>query len=181
MAVDFEEILAGGHGAKWDRFAYISDAPNFGNPFGLHAYQFHRAAEVLVSAWHASPSHVLELPIAFVCRHYIELSLKSAWEDCGRAGYEYNDIPLTHDLSKLWKPVRSFCIEHAIFSSDDELVGKFEEVLVFLNELDQKSTAFRYPMDGQETHVVIDVPKLWQAMDLCSTFFLGLDAMTSQY
>lgn len=181
MTIDFEEILTRGYGTKWEKFAHISDAPNFGNPFGLHAYQFRRAAEVLVEAWSNSRGHSLELPIAYTCRHYLELSLKSAWEACGRVGFDDSTIPATHDLLVLWKPLRDFCVAHAIFSEDDELVCRFVDILAFLNDLDQKSIVFRYPMSDRRTHVVVDVPKLWEAMDLCTTFFFGLDAMTSQY
>jgi hypothetical protein len=180
MAIDFEEILTRGIGAKWEVFAHVSDSPNFGNPFALHAYQFRCAAEQLIEAWEGTSSHSLDVPIAYLCRHYLELSLKSAWETGGGVGFGA-PVPMTHDLSALWMPLRKFCLEHSIFTEDDEFVASFEGILVFLNDLDKNSTAFRYPMIDRSTHVVVDVPRLRKAMDLCTTFFYGLDAMMTEY
>jgi len=168
-------------GTQWEKFAHVSNSPNLGNDFGQMAYAFERAAEVLFGQWESGRGHNLEIPIAYLCRHRLELSIKSAWEEACGIGFDEGTPPRDHNLTRLWMPVQEFCESKGILHAEDNYVAQFRDILAFLDELDARSTAFRYPLDDRANHISVDVPRLWRAMDLCDTIFFGLDAMMDQY
>jgi hypothetical protein len=179
------EILASAddefRGTEWEKFANASRAAYLGNQFGEMAYRFERAAQVLVEQWDHVRGHNLDVPIAYLCRHRLELSIKAAWEDANRLGFDGGDPPRDHGLTDLWIPLQKFCEGIGIIHEEDEFVGKFREILAFLDDIDRRSTSFRYPLDDRNSQIVVDIPKLWNAMDVCDTLFFGLDAMMDQY
>ena len=97
------------YGTPWEKFAHLSDAPNLGSGFDLVAFYFRRAAEALAEHEDLARHRHFEMPITFLCRHYIELSLKGAWEDAQGLGFDGGIPPRDHSLLKLWEPVQSFC------------------------------------------------------------------------
>ncbi len=166
---------------RWEKFAHFSDAPNLGNKLGYHVYSFRRGAEVLVSKWTESSDHTLDLPVAYLCRHYVELALKSLCEEARTIGSGAPEPPAVHGLSELWRPTRVFLQNIGIVHNEDDYLLRFEEVIEFLDKIDGRSVVFRYPLNKRKWHVVIDIPKLWGAIQVCDTVFCGLSTEIDQY
>jgi len=127
-----------------------------------YAYGYKQALNILIENFENSESQLafkdLVFPIFFLYRHLTELLLKEILH----AYFEYKSIkikiPDIHDLSLLWKDVKPIINEiffdekvgyllknRTNFTKTD--VNKLNHQIKRLNFIDNKSFAFRYPVD----------------------------------
>lgn len=178
---DFEELLRIA-GTTWEQFHKPSRYPTTRNGFEYIAYSFGRASEELIERWKNTRSDVFEYPIAFLCRHRIELSLKSLWVTCRAIGFSVDGPDGVHTLPKLWHPVRDFCVAINVLQSSDEFLDGFDRFLEYLDGIDGNSTAFRYPLKGTfGIELAVDVEALERSIEASDVFFFGLNEMLAQY
>ena len=83
-------------------------------------------------------------PYLFICRHTLELMLK-AIVMLGQQDMDLtSDLPVTHDLAKLW--TRAFPIIKLSEMCDDHEIGAAKKVVNEYHQVDQNSYSFRYPV-----------------------------------
>ncbi|WP_444998444.1 hypothetical protein [Aliikangiella sp. IMCC44359] len=128
----------------------------------------------------------LIFPIVFLYRHYIELRLKSLLHDGYRLLDRAHKPKAVHQLSKLWPRVRNILEElwpdddSTALHSMDLLIKQFEEV-------DPRSTSFRYPKDFKGNNSVkLEQPKvnlrnLAEVMNSISIILEGSAGAISEY
>lgn len=90
----------------------------------------------------------LFMPMCYLYRNSIELAMKEILlEECS---YDFQQsIKLIndgkHNLSKLWKAIKTDIIQHANASEDDLTIINAEKYIKQLHEIDSSSDKFRYP------------------------------------
>jgi hypothetical protein len=116
-------------------------------------------------------------------RQWIELGLKSIWQQSVRLGAPFGSVPKAHDLIKLWSRERPWFVENGFFSSNDEFVESAERIFSILNNLDPDGTAFRYPPTELPHSDILNLSldDFERAIDEVDTIFIGLGAMLDQY
>jgi hypothetical protein len=90
----------------------------------------------------------LAYPVVFVYRHHLELALKYVIRLANRVlghAVEHSD---EHDLRKLWKEARSL-LEQLYPGEEPQAIDGSENLIHQLAEVDERSFAFRYPVDRQ--------------------------------
>jgi hypothetical protein len=153
-------------------------APSLGN----YATKFKEAADVLVREA-AAGNAVLDqmiIPIVFLYRQYIELSLKEiimfGREVVGTGtGYPAN----SHDLKELWKETLSLLTAHYGADIPSE-AGNVTSCIEDIHAHDPKSFSFRYPTDKTGKPSLsgiqhINIRNLYETMDRLASF---LDCMS---
>lgn len=92
------------------------------------------------------PEYLTALPLLFLSRHIVELSLKSVIRT------SHHKVKKSHKLMGLWNDAASAC-KSVLPSNEYESVKEFIE---FLGHLDPRGTAFRYspPQDNREPELV---------------------------
>lgn len=178
---DFQELLRP-RGTAWEDFQKPTSYQYLRNGFGYLAYSFESAAEELMGRWRERRSDVLEFPLAFLCRHQIELELKALWIACADVGFSGGAPEGVHHLPELWSPVREFCESVGLIHPGDAFVQGFDQFLTYLDGIDRHSTTFRYPTRKTfKVEFAVDVEALWRSMEACQILFFGLNEMISQY
>ena len=144
-------------------------------------YAFKSALEAVFEE-HFKRAHIdlLEYPLAYLARHYIELSLKSVWARCQSEGLLDSDPPWTHSLAEIWTPVRKTLVEAGISAFEDDFSKSFEKTLEHFDDVDRKSDGFRYPATNPARLRSVDSSLLAQELDRVTVFFYGLDAIMDQ-
>lgn len=145
------------------------------------------AANTLVD--HAVASRValdwVAFPIAFLYRHYVELSLKAILIDAGNLLDRPQDPGNSHRLLDLWGKLRPLLEEISPGENPDfldrsgGLIGEFES-------LDPGSYAFRYPVDtagrpSLPADTGINIRQMKAVMAELAILFDGAGAMISEY
>ncbi len=122
---------------------------NVPNAFSRYAEGYKRAADVLVetSANTTYDSNMLAYTILFCYRHYVELRLKEIVVTAGELLNQELALPMNHDLVQLWRTVRPLLEQVWDISGPDADFDAIDDVVKQLNRLDQRSYAFRYPVD----------------------------------
>lgn len=85
----------------------------------------------------------LVFPIAFLCRHSLELRLKELI-DTGNRSLAMNEGPFGHDLQRLWQSCRRVILK-AWPNTPDSQFSFIDELIIGLVAVDPESTSFRYP------------------------------------
>jgi hypothetical protein len=113
-----------------------------------YAVSYRTAADALAEQfppWRPAPNG-MPLPILFLYRHYIELSLKGILRDCRELLDNEGKMASGHDLGRLWESARTELLRVYPQESHDWL-GRAQVLIAQFEELDPFSTAFRYPVD----------------------------------
>lgn len=115
----------------------------------LYERGYKRAAEFLLQgAVDQHPCHPLILPILFLYRHYVELSLKSALRDASQFMIDATVPACDHNLLKLWKQLKGI-LPVAWPQAPPDQVEAVEACINEMCEHDPASMAFRYPTDRE--------------------------------
>lgn len=110
-------------------------------------------------------------PIAFLCRHYIEIELKQTIALASLMGFANKNKRFGHKLTPLWLEVLH-CVENA---RGKETRTDFESdlghLITFFEQVDPQADGFRYPKNMNErahwaNSFEIDVAKLKRDIDL---------------
>lgn len=134
----------------------------YNDPTEIYICGYKESADLLVEnvSTRKGSADSLIFPIVFLYRHYIELRLKSLLHDGHRLLDRAHKPKAVHQLSKLWPQVRGILEElwpdgdSADLQAMDLLIEQFEEV-------DPRSTSFRYPKDLKGNNSVkLEQPKL---------------------
>jgi hypothetical protein len=123
------------------------------------------------------PIDVLVYPVVFLYRQYLELRLKELIIVGARLHHESADVPIKHDLLKLWALVRPRLEEVWPTESTREYNEAVEEGLRQFCDVDPGSYAFRYPVDNKGVPVLgcIDHINLRQVKDVIAGISTVLD------
>lgn len=114
----------------------------------------------------------LVYPILFLYRHHTELQLKFIIELGKEDNIEHNIRKLrgSHKLIELWEVARG--ILKAEFDDDDSNLGKIDNILNQLDQIDPNSFSFRYPQDikNNEPYLpsglhYVNLINLWEKLD----------------
>lgn len=144
---------------------------------GSYAAKFKDAADVLVrqaAAGDATLDSVI-IPIVFLYRHYLELTLKEiirfGREVVGTGkGYPTNE----HDLTKLWKETLSLLTQHYGPQVPPE-TANITPCIEDLHAYDPRSFSFRYPTDKHGQPYLkevrhINIRNLYEVMERLASF-----------
>jgi hypothetical protein len=111
--------------------------------WGAMAFEFRRAAETVAKA-HAPTEPAPLMALLTLCRHHLELALKTAI-DAARP------VPPTHDLRQLWELAQPVMRESAGDRWDAAEAGHLELVLGEFEQVDPDGQAARYPTSRKGT------------------------------
>ena len=125
-------------------------------------------------------------PILFLCRQFIELSLKEILFFGQKLSDEPFNIPNSHKLNSLWEKARDV-LENELPHDDRKTLDAVENMIMELHEIDSSSVSFRYPLDTngrpslpEDLHY-IDMEQLQLGMESLGNFFSGVtDALDEQ-
>src|SRR3990172_1559481 len=155
-----------------------------GNDWDTYALGYKLAADNLVETMPSSPVFLrdaLAYPILFLYRHYFELRLKELLhESCDFLDMPA-DIPLKHDLMRLWSTVRpnvESILPSQHFKADNDAI---QQRLAELSALDPKSLSFRYPSDPVEKAHSVNMSHIKQVVQAMSDILDTFSAAISQY
>lgn len=166
---------------------YISSA------FISYSQAYMEAADRLGQTLRVHSFDTLTLPIVFLYRHYVELTLKDL---IIQGAKKYNkpstpykvEIPKTHRIDNLWQKLKPM-LQQTHSPEKSEEIEVVEACIWELSRLDEGSFSFRYPVDTQKDpkptlknnpHLqdleYIDVHHLAEKMESINAFF-GLSSM----
>jgi hypothetical protein len=117
-------------------------------------------------------------PVAYLYRHYIELSLKQICRK-GSVLFERRIVPKSnHDLKGLWETAKEV-IDEVTTDGDKHHVARAEEIILEFVQLDAGSTAFRYAKQRDGTLSItatqhINVRVLYEAMQVLGIVLEGV-------
>lgn len=152
----------------------------------IHADAFREAADMIVDTLrdgqYLFPPDKFFLPIAFLYRHAIELTLKEAVENAIRIGLidsneRTKEVIGGHSLHRIWNILKPAIVEFYP-KTDEDSEEDAERIILQFHELDKSGQAFRYPKskDGRPSFEgvtnlprIVDLVKLKEvAVGLCS-------------
>lgn len=126
--------------------------------WSIYAQGYRRAADALVDLVEGEPpDDVLLLPIVFLYRHFVELTLKDIClklVSLCHVAFDPKQIT-THKLVPLWEFLKAHmnCIRDEM--QDKEIVPALDKLLGELSDLDPDSMHFRYAVDKNFDNVVL--------------------------
>lgn len=152
-----------------------------------YARGYQAAYERLFETWdtHWLKTDPIIYPLAFLCRQYLELSIKDLIQQSQNLLQLPEDWPKVHKIDVLWNALRP--LVRKIWENDpEETLDHVEALILEFASLDKYSMTFRYPTDRDENlHLPefksLDVAALQAAMKQLSAFFEGLSCGTSEY
>lgn len=158
------------------------------DPTELYIAGYKEAADLLVDSVseRKGAADSLIFPIVFLYRQYIELRLKSLIRD-GKSliDKEYKEKP-EHRLGPLWLQVKVLFDE--IFSdADPEIDRAIESLIQQFEEVDPRSTTFRYPKDFKGNNSLnINTPRvnlrnLYEVVNAMYIILEGSSALIGEY
>lgn len=122
---------------------------NYHSPsLGWVASSYKEGAEALARAT-ADGNAVLDfaiLPIVYLYRHYVELTLKDLIDTARRVEREGSGYPEHHNLKNLWMEAKRLIRKHYGQNTPEEL-DHVEPYIIELHMHDSRSESFRYPTD----------------------------------
>jgi hypothetical protein len=126
--------------------------------WAVYADGYRKAADVLVDKVEGEPpDDVLLLPIVFLYRHFVELTLKDLFlrlVSLCHIGVYPKQIT-KHHLIPLWEFVKAHlhCIRAEM--DDEEIVPALDKLITELSDLDPDSMHFRYAVDREFADMVL--------------------------
>ncbi len=155
------------HNKTWENFC------------GVYGEAFNLLAEKLLAEWHGSR---LAIPLFFLCRHSVELSIKSAINEYAQSAGEIPDIQ-GHSLLRLWNELMRQSAA-AGYRNDDAWTVHCDKLIRHLHDVDPDGERFRYPTSrsGIEFECTkVDVERLavahWHIGVLCDAMGEMLQAL----
>jgi hypothetical protein len=125
------------------------------------------------------------LPVLFLYRHYVELSLKALLLDLGELTDHVEPTSTRHPLQPLWKKFVDRARASGIAGADPWLdqIGAW---ILELDALDGKSFTFRYPVDIAGSpmltgRIPVDMGHVRSVMGEISGIFQGAAEMVAQH
>ena len=161
---------------------------------GMHADYFKDCADALahVAAEGKVTLDKAIIPIVFLYRHFIELSLKDIICTARQLESEGHDFPQHHRLDDLWTEAKRLIEKHYGKDSPPELANVQPYIDEFMTH-DPYATAFRYPTDRDGTPSLrglkhINLRNLYETMErlgnmfecLCTDLSVRLDWVNEQ-
>lgn len=126
----------------------------------------------------------LVLPMVFLYRHFVELSLKDI---IALGNYLENDestYPTNHKLGELWKLARELLVGIGQGCTDEDL-DAMEALIGQLDSIDPGSLAFRYPVtkDWRPSllNTAFNLEQFREGIEKMTSFFEGARMMLSVY
>lgn len=169
-------ILAGGHEHKFHAFLQWQHSPALQHEGYVRG--FRRAAELMFKHIEQTgqDQDMLVFPFGLCWRHHMELQLKSLLMELQRYHREPVKAPRTHDLIKLWRPVRARLESSRPDDTDD--LANVNTLLHQLHEADSTAQEFRYATRNDKTTSLggvpwIDLAAFHDSMLRLSNFFNG--------
>lgn len=119
--------------------------------FDAFAEAYRLAAEKLldesITSKHAWDRMFQSLPVVYLIRHYIELTLKAILSQSDQVlGTSRLTSNLHHRLDDLWSETKQAIVAMGI-NREPEQIAIADELIEELNRLDPLSFSFRYPLD----------------------------------
>lgn len=167
------------------------------NHFFGYALAYKEGADRLVEALAEDgySQHELVLPVVFLYRHYLELHLKELIIEGRKAlGQPADAIPTGHNIFKLWNELKPILaqIQAKPYDLRKEELLAVEACIKEFSEVDERSEAFRYPVNkdgkpllGKNTRLAnlryIDLQHLAENMKKIAGFFMEADMMIVTY
>ena len=129
-------------GEDWWRDACIGWSTEAWNQYAL-GYKL--AADKLASEIETEHLDLVVFPMVFLYRHYIELRLKSLIVLCNRLDGKPCEIPIGHDIGRLW--------QQAVETIENDAIEPINTLIKQLAAADPTGQSFRYSVDsrGQPT------------------------------
>jgi hypothetical protein len=150
-----------------------------------HGYKI--AAEVLISRLNERGviSERVCLPILFLYRHYVELSLKALLLDLGELTDGDQEIPGSHALIPLWKNLRTRLLGFDP-GQESPWLDRAEVLIKELDTLDPRSFTFRYPVSKAGARLLpgpisFDMNHFREVAEELEMVIEGAGAMLDQY
>ena len=133
---------------------------------------------------------VLIYPLLFSYRHHIELRLKKIIKSGNLLLEDGTDYPDNHRLTKLWKDSKTIITKVCTDENLEkmvEIMGKIDPYINELDDIDQRSDAFRYWEGTKRMGRPKNVPNVYninvrhfrQCIDFIVTFLDGIDILIS--
>ena len=154
--------------------------------FISYSLAYREAADRLVQTLHEYSSDTLTLPIVFLYRHYVELTLKDLVsmgnEKYGKPSTPYlRKILNGHRIDLLWQELKPL-LQQIHPTEKSEEIEAVEACLLEFSKVDESSMSFRYPVDKKKNPTLksnlhlraleyIDVHHLAEKMESMSAFF----------
>ncbi|WP_413710957.1 hypothetical protein [Rhizobium sp. Rhizsp82] len=153
MAIDFQAIvesqLADGISPRMRPFLIARPrGSTYEQTWEYYAFAYENAFEALAQHYcrvYPKQQYLL-IPLVQLARHSIELSLKSAIDECTY----FLSKPRTqssHNLLHLYDSLNQILLELGMIDEDDEWTKSSRRFLVHISEVDPRGMTFRYPSD----------------------------------
>lgn len=119
------------------------------------AYSYSRAFDTLWDAARARPSAALDYPLLFVCRHSIELWLKSAL-----SSVPHGKPTVGHGLRSLWSKLMEALTSHTgscpdhMDGIDGDFANRAHQLIAMIDTHDNTGDRFRYRKSGMASPVL---------------------------
>lgn len=151
--------------------------------WGLFAYSFKKSADTIYEKFKKERSDVYWFPALFLYRQWIELALKSLWNEIQSLDGSLGDVPRIHNLSEIWKRIRAWFDARGIIAPDDDHTPSAERVFSELDAIDPDSTAFRYPPTKLPHPDIINIrlDEFEKALDQVDSMFIGFFQLMDEY
>ena len=153
----------------------------------LVAWGYRQAADALVEHLtdRARMSEPACLPIIFLYRHYVELSLKGMLLVLGELSAKLEKPSHKHALVPLWDLLRTK-LSAQVRIEDDHWMQRAGSIIREFDSMDPKSFAFRYPVDNNqvpnlESDLRVDIVQFREVMDELAIVLDGTATMIDQH
>lgn len=132
--------------------------------FSSYSMAYMEAADRLVQTPHERSFDTLTLPIVFLYRHYVELTLKELI-DLGNKKYGKPSTPYLdgilkgHRIDLLWQELKPL-LQQAHSAEESEEIEAVEACVMEFSNVDEGSFSFRYPVDKKNNLTLKNNPRL---------------------
>lgn len=155
----------------------------------MESDDWHRISSGYKAAADALVNHLTEraritesacIPILFLYRHYIELSLKGLLQDIGELVDAQEPLSQRHPLLPLWDRFRERLRAYDA-SQDPTWLDRAAEIIAEMDRFDAGSFAFRYPVDkaGRSMLVRNQTVDIGQFQDVIAELAIVLDGASA--
>ena len=146
----------------------------------VYSSAYKEAADRLVQTLQKHYSATLTLPIVFLYRHYVELTLKDLLS-MSNAKYSKPSTPRLlngHRIDLLWQELKPF-LQQTHSAEESEVIEAVEACIMEFSNVDEGSFSFRYPVDKQGNSTLKNNPRL-RALEYIDVHHLA-EKMASMY
>ena len=141
----------------WKRNAWISKGPT---PLSVMSEGYYMGGDIITQKIleEGSDQDYLVYPICYLFRHFVELKLKDIIRDARKAKGKAPEVPVGHDLNRLWTTACD--LVQTLFKKGDSSESKFisdhdyesaSQLIDCLHKADERSVSFRYAANKENT------------------------------